>query len=94
MSDKIKSEDVFAIDRHHRFQYEEAQSCYVLLFPEGMVKLNGGAGEVLSRLDGTKQVAEIVQELKAAFPDVPEIETDIISMLELALEKTWIEKKA
>ncbi len=90
----VKSEDIYVIDRHHRFQYEEAQGCYVILFPEGMVKLNGGAGEVLSRLDGTRTVGNIVQELKAAFPDAPELESDAISMFELALEKTWIEKKA
>jgi pyrroloquinoline quinone biosynthesis protein D len=49
---------------------------------------------VLSRLDGTRTVGNIVQELKAAFPDAPELESDVISMFELALEKTWIEKKA
>lgn len=27
-----------------RFQWEEAQQAYVLLYPEGMVKLNGPAG--------------------------------------------------
>lgn len=90
----VKPEDIYVIDRHHRFQYEEAQGCYVLLFPEGMVKLNGGAGEVLSRLDGIKTVTGLVDELKTAFPDAPDIESDILSMLELALEKTWIEKKA
>lgn len=90
MSDKIKSEEVFTRNPHFRFQWEEAQNCYVLLFPEGMVRLNGGAGEVLSRLDGTKSVAALVEELKATFPDVPELEADVLSMLELGLEKTWI----
>ncbi|NBQ85376.1 MAG: pyrroloquinoline quinone biosynthesis peptide chaperone PqqD, partial [Methylophilaceae bacterium] len=44
----IQQTDIYAIALHHRFQWEEAQSCYVILFPEGMVKLNGGAGEVLN----------------------------------------------
>lgn len=90
MSDKIRSEEVFRRNPHFRFQWEEAQGCYVLLFPEGMVKLNGGAGEVLSRLDGNKTVAALVEELKAAFPDVPDLESDVLAMLELGLEKTWI----
>lgn len=90
MSDKIKSEDIYKRNPHFRFQWEEAQNCYVLLFPEGMVRLNGGAGEVLSRLDGTKTVAVLVEELKAAFPEAPELEADVLSMLELGLEKTWI----
>jgi pyrroloquinoline quinone biosynthesis protein D len=93
MSDKIKSDDVFGLARHFRFQWEEAQSGYVLLFPEGMIKLNGGAGEVIKRVDGKKTVAEIVADCKAAFPDVPDLEADVMSMLELALGKAWIALK-
>ena len=93
MSDKIKSEDVFGLAKHYRFQWEEAQDGYVLLFPEGMIKLNGGAGEVIKRIDGHKTVGEIVAECKSAFPDVPDLEGDVFSMLELAQEKAWITKK-
>ena len=28
------------LNKHFRLQWEEAQDCYVLLYPEGMVKLN------------------------------------------------------
>lgn len=93
MSDKIKSDDVIGLARHFRFQWEEAQGGYVLLFPEGMIKLNGGAGEVIKRVDGKKTAGEIVADCKMAFPDAPEIEADVMSMLELALGKAWIAKK-
>ncbi len=86
----IQHTDIYAIALHHRFQWEEAQNCYVILFPEGMVKLNGGAGEVLNLLDGERTVADIVTELKAKFPDVPDLDQDIIGMLELAVEKAWL----
>lgn len=86
----IQQTDIYAIALHHRFQWEEAQNCYVILFPEGMVKLNGGAGEVLNLVDGKRTVAEIVTELKAKFSDVPDLENDIIGMLELAIEKAWL----
>jgi pyrroloquinoline quinone biosynthesis protein D len=94
MSDKIKSDDVFGLARHFRFQWEEAQGCYVLLFPEGMIKLNGGAGEVIKRLDGKKNVAAVVDELKAAFPEAPDLEADVVAMIELAADKAWIERKS
>jgi pyrroloquinoline quinone biosynthesis protein D len=94
MSDKIKSEDVFGLARHYRFQWEEAQGGYVLLFPEGMIKLNGGAGEVIKRIDGQRTVADIVADCKAAFPDVPDLEGDVLSMLQLAQEKAWITLKS
>ena len=93
MTDKIRSDDVFGLARYYRFQWEEAQDGYVLLFPEGMVKLNAGAGEVLKRVDGKKTVGEIVNELKATFPDVPDMEDDVMAMLELANGKAWIERK-
>lgn len=89
----IDQDDIFALARHYRFQWEEAQNCYVLLFPEGMVKLNGGAGEVIKRVDGSKTAAAIVQELQQAFPDAPDIENDVLAMLQLATEKAWIERK-
>jgi pyrroloquinoline quinone biosynthesis protein D len=86
----IQHTDIYAIALHHRFQWEEAQNCYVILFPEGMVKLNGGAGEVLNLVDGKRTVADIVTELKVKFPDVPDLDHDIIGMLELAIEKAWL----
>jgi pyrroloquinoline quinone biosynthesis protein D len=89
---KIAYSDVFAIALHHRFQWEEAQQSYVILFPEGMVKLHGGAGEVIKRVDGKANVGDIVAELKAAFPDANNIEADIIGMFEMAYGKAWIRK--
>lgn len=93
MSDKIKSDSVFGLAKHYRFQWEEAQGGYVLLFPEGMIKLNGGAGEVIKRIDGRKTVGEIVADCQAAFPDVPDLEADVLSMIQLAHEKAWITLK-
>lgn len=93
MSDKIKSDDIFGLARHYRFQWEEAQGGYVLLFPEGMIKLNGGAGEVIKRVDGVKTAGEIVADCQAAFPDVPDLEADVLAMLTLASEKGWIALK-
>ena len=50
-----------------RLQWEPAQDCHVLLYPEGMVKLNQSGGEILKRCDGQRSVAAIVSELEQAF---------------------------
>jgi len=92
MENNVQHSDIYAIAPHHRFQWEEAQQSYVILFPEGMVKLHGGAGEVLKRVDGRTTVGEIVAELKAAFPDAEDIENDIIGMFDLAYGKAWLRK--
>jgi pyrroloquinoline quinone biosynthesis protein D len=92
MENNIEYSDVYAIALHHRFQWEEAQQSYVILFPEGMVKLHGGAGEVLKRLDGKATVGDIIADLKAAFPDAQDIEGDILGMFDLAISKAWLRK--
>ena len=48
------------IGRGFRLQWEAAQDAHVLLYPEGMVKLNSSAGEIMSRCDGERTLAEIV----------------------------------
>ena len=88
----IETKDIYKIAAHHRFQWEKAQDCYVILFPEGMVKLNGSAGEVLNLVNGEADVESITEILSKKFSDVPNIAKDIEGMIELALEKTWIEK--
>jgi pyrroloquinoline quinone biosynthesis protein D len=88
----IDTKNIYKIAAHHRFQWEKAQDCYVILFPEGMVKLNGSAGEVLNLVNGEADVESITEILSKKFSDVPNIAKDIEGMIELALEKTWIEK--
>tara|TARA_B100001094_G_C17541361_1_gene489308 strand:- start:53 stop:331 length:279 start_codon:yes stop_codon:yes gene_type:complete len=88
----INIKDVYKIAAHHRFQWEKAQDCYVILFPEGMVKLNGSAGEVLNLVNGESTVELITETLSKKFTDVPNIAKDIEGMIELALDKAWIEK--
>ena len=88
----IHSTDIYKIAAHHRFQWEKAQNCYVILFPEGMVKLNGGAGEILNLVNGESTVTLITESLIKKFPGTPSLGKDIVGMIEMALEKTWIEK--
>jgi len=88
----VETKDIYKIAPHHRFQWEKAQDCYVILFPEGMVKLNGSAGEVLNLVNGESTVESITEVLSKKFIDAPNISKDIIGMIELALDKAWIEK--
>jgi pyrroloquinoline quinone biosynthesis protein D len=87
----LSSEQVPALRRGFRFQWEPAQDCHVLLYPEGMIKLNGSAGAILAEVDGKRSVAEIISDLSARFPDVQGIAEDILVFLEVAHERFWIE---
>ena len=78
------------VARGFRLQWEEAQGCHVLLYPEGMVKLNRSAGEILTRCTGTASVAEIVADLEAAF-GATGLQGDVECFLDMARQQRWVE---
>jgi pyrroloquinoline quinone biosynthesis protein D len=79
-----------ALNRMFRFQWEKAQDCYVLLYPEGMIQLNGPAGEILSLVDGQRNVSEITSAIEAKFPDAGDLSGDIVEFLGEAHGQHWI----
>ena len=90
MSGRIATDRPIAIARGFRFQWEEAQDAHVLLYPEGMVKLSGSAGAILSRCDGARTLDDIVLSLEEAFPGA-ELRADVVEFLEIALDRGWLE---
>ncbi|MFV3315681.1 pyrroloquinoline quinone biosynthesis peptide chaperone PqqD [Pseudomonas sp. NY15374] len=74
----------------YRFQYEPAQKGHVLLYPEGMIKLNDSAGLIGGLVDGQRDVAAIIAELEKQFPGIPEVAEDIEQFMEVARAEHWI----
>lgn len=72
-----------------RLQWEPAQSCHVLLYPEGMVKLNQSAGEIMKRCDGERSVAAIVADLEKTF-SASGLEPDVLAFVEMAGKQRWL----
>jgi pyrroloquinoline quinone biosynthesis protein D len=56
----------------------------VMLIPEGTLKLQGPAREILAQLDGKQSVAAIVDELVKQYEGVDknDIQHDVLSLLE------------
>ncbi|WP_019409829.1 pyrroloquinoline quinone biosynthesis peptide chaperone PqqD [Pseudomonas psychrophila] len=75
----------------YRFQYEPAQKGHVLLYPEGMIKLNDSAALIGGLIDSQRDVAAIIGELDKQFPGVPELGEDIEQFMEVARAQHWIE---
>ena len=86
----IEATSVPRIGRGFRLQWEETQQAHVLLYPEGMVKLNGSAGQILTRCDGTTSVSAIVADLERAF-SASGLESDVRAFLEIASAQRWVE---
>jgi pyrroloquinoline quinone biosynthesis protein D len=72
-----------------RLQWEPAQDCHVLLYPEGMVRLNRSAGEILQRCDGERSLAAIVAELEQAF-DTHGLATEVRGFVDIAAQQNWL----
>jgi pyrroloquinoline quinone biosynthesis protein D len=89
ISPSITADSRPAIDRRFRLQWEAAQNAHVLLYPEGMIKLNASAGEILKRCDGQATVADITANLEQAFATTG-LSGDVIAFIAMAVEKHWV----
>jgi pyrroloquinoline quinone biosynthesis protein D len=74
---------------HYRLQWEEVQKAWVLLYPEGMVKLNGSAGEIMHRIDGEKTVQGLIDELEKQF-ETTGLSADVLDFLAIAQRQGWV----
>ena len=72
-----------------RLQWEEVQQSWVLLYPEGMVKLNTNAGEILKRLDGEKTMQALITELETAF-EATGLQKEVLGFLDIAMKQGWV----
>jgi pyrroloquinoline quinone biosynthesis protein D len=79
-----------AVGEGFRLQWEPAQQGHVLLYPEGMVKLNQSAAAILTRCDGARTIADIVADLERTYA-VAGLTPDVCAFIALAVERTWLE---
>ena len=77
------------VGKGFRLQWEAVQDCHVLLYPEGMVKLNGSAGEIMKRCDGVSSIAMITANIEQTF-SLQGLEPDVVAFVELAGKQQWL----
>ena len=92
MSIELKNETILEIVPTFRVQWEEVQNCYVVLYPEGMVKLSQSAGEIMKRIDGEKSVIDIIDDISNTF-DGADVKEDVMKFLEVVYGNGWIRSK-
>ena len=78
------------VGRGFRLQWERVQDAHVLLYPEGMVKLNASAAAIMSRCDGVRTVAQIVADIESSY-GVTGLAEDVMAFVVMAREKNWLE---
>ena len=80
----------FKLNPRYQFQWEEAQQCHVLLYPEGLIKLSGSAAEILQRCQQPTTTATLIDELNTAFPGAEGLANDVKEFLADAQQQVWI----
>lgn len=82
--------DRFQLNPNYRLQYEEAQQCHVLLYPEGLVKLSDTAVEILRRCADPITSGELIEALQRDYPDADSLAEDVKGFLTDAQSQDWI----
>lgn len=77
------------LSRGYRMQYEPVQSAWVLLYPEGMVKLNDSSAEILRRCNGERSIEDMVADLEILF-NVKGIAPQVRELLNEGMRRGWI----
>jgi pyrroloquinoline quinone biosynthesis protein D len=81
------------LGKQYRLQWEPSQGCHVLLYPEGMVQLQGGAEEIMKRIDGKTTLLDLIRALEAVFPGAY-LREDVLEFAEIAYAKGWLTTRA
>jgi pyrroloquinoline quinone biosynthesis protein D len=77
------------------FRWEQSQQAHVLLYPEGIIKLNKTGGDILNYCDGQTVVADVIEKLGALYEvaDANVISNGVLRFLEVSRGKGWIRIK-
>ncbi|WP_419665619.1 pyrroloquinoline quinone biosynthesis peptide chaperone PqqD [Streptomyces sp. 2-1] len=78
-----------ALSRSVMLRHDRVRGTDLLLMPERVVVLRGGAGAILRLCDGRREVAAIVAELAERFPGAS-VATEVPEFLGRMREEGWI----
>lgn len=87
----VDREACYGIAAGHRLQWEEAQGCWVILYPEGMVKLNDSAADILRRCDGSTPLKQVTADLEAVYGE-SDLHADVAELVDAALQQGWLSR--
>ena len=88
----VAADNVVEINPVYLFRWEEPQQAHVLLYPEGVVKVNETGAAILELCNGINTVAEIISELNDKY--TADVTDSINKFLEVAHAKGWIRIKS
>ncbi|MEE9575331.1 MAG: pyrroloquinoline quinone biosynthesis peptide chaperone PqqD [Gammaproteobacteria bacterium] len=88
----VTADNIIEINPMYLFRWEEPQQAHVLLYPEGVVKVNETGAAILKLCNGINTVAEVISELNDKY--TTDVTDSIYKFLEVAHAKGWIRIKS
>jgi len=92
MNETITAHVVVEMSPMYLFRWEEPQQAHVLLYPEGVVKLNETGAAILKYCDGNHSAEEIISELNQTYST--DVSESVYKFLEVSHAKGWIRIKS
>lgn len=90
---RLRPEDVVELNPNYHFRWEEPQQAHVLLYPEGIVKLNRTAAAILEACTGASSIKAGTAELSCRYRR-NDLGSEVLEFLEIAHAKGWIRVKS
>ena len=90
---RLRPEDVVELNPNYHFRWEEPQQAHVLLYPEGIVKLNETAASILERCADGRSIAGVAADLSQQYGEA-NLSLDVLKFLEVAHAKGWVRIKS
>ena len=90
---RLEPEDGVELNPNYHFRWEEPQQAHVLLYPEGIVKLNETAAAILEACTGAPSIKDGTDELARRYGK-RNLGAEVLKFLEVAHAKGWIRIKS
>lgn len=92
MDKHITSNDVIELAPMYLFRWEEPQQAHILLYPEGIVKLNETGAAIIKQCDGKRTTQEVITLLSDLYST--DVSDSVYKFLEVSYAKGWIRIKS
>jgi pyrroloquinoline quinone biosynthesis protein D len=91
---QIDMQDSYIINPIFIFRWEQSQNAKVLLYPEGVVKLNETGSIILEHCTGDKTVEQLINIIAEKYDGTAreQVAKGVINFLEVSNGKGWIKR--
>ncbi len=89
---QVDMQDSYIINPTFIFRWEESQDAHVLLYPEGVVKLNDTGAIILEHCTGENTVEQMINKITEKYDGSAreQVAKGVINFLEVSNGKGWI----